>query len=126
MRWTENVFMTLPSDPQRGEIWLADLEPVRGSEMRKTRPVVVLSSDSIRALPVRVVVPITGWQEQFRVSPWKVHLAPNAQNGLAKPSAADGLQIRCISVERFVEKRGSLPKSLLVEIAEAVAYCLEE
>lgn len=118
--------MTLTINPRRGDIWLADLEPVRGSEMRKTRPVIVLSSDAIRSLPVRVVVPITGWQEQFRISPWKVPLVPNAQNGLAKPSAADGLQIRCISVERFVEKRGSLPKSVLAEIAEAVAYCLEE
>lgn len=118
--------MTLPNDPQRGEIWLADLEPVRGSEMRKTRPVVVLSSDSIRALPVRIVVPLTGWQEQFRISPWKVRLAPDAQNGLTKLSAADGLQVRCISVERFVERKGILPKALLAEIAEAVSYCLEE
>lgn len=118
--------MTGTSDPKRGEIWLADLEPVRGSEMRKTRPVVVLSSDAIRALPMRIVVPITGWREPFGVSPWKVQIAPDAQNGLTKTSAADGLQVRCISVERFVERRGVLPKALLEEIAEAVAYCLEE
>jgi mRNA interferase MazF len=113
-------------DPKRGEIWLADLEPVRGSELQKTRPVVVLSSDAIRSLPVRVVAPITGWQEQFRVSPWKVRLEPNTKNGLSKTSAADGLQVRCLSVERFLSRQGSLPKTTVAEIAEALSYCLEE
>ena len=116
----------MASDPKRGEVWLADLEPVRGSEMRKTRPVVVLSSNAIRALPVRVAAPITGWQEPFGVSPWKVRIEPSPQNGLAKTSAADGLQVRCLSVERFAAKQGVLPKGTVDEIAEAVTYCLEE
>lgn len=116
----------MATDPRRGEIWMANLEPTRGSELQKTRPVVVLSSNSIRALPVRIVVPITGWQEPFRVSPWKVQLTPDPQNGLTKISAADGLQVRCISVERFAERRGVLPKTVLEEIVEAVTYCLEE
>lgn len=48
------------SRPRRGEIWVADLEPVRGQEMNKTRPVVVLSSDEISTLAVKLVAPITG------------------------------------------------------------------
>ena len=30
--------MNKPSDPKRGELWLVDLEPTRGSEIQKTRP----------------------------------------------------------------------------------------
>ena len=44
---------------KRGEIWIVDLEPSKGSEFRKIRPCVVLSRDSID-LPIRIVCPITG------------------------------------------------------------------
>lgn len=113
-------------DPKRGELWLVDLEPTRGSEMQKIRPAVVLSANSIRTLPVRLVVPLTGWQEHFASSPWKVRIEPDSRNKLTKPSAADSLQLRCLSVERFSERRGALSKSLVEEIIAAVNYCLEE
>jgi len=39
----------------RGEIWKVNLDPDIGAEIRKTRPVVVVSSDAIGALPIRLV-----------------------------------------------------------------------
>jgi mRNA interferase MazF len=51
------------SDPRRGEIWLVDLDPTRGSEMKKTRLVLVISSDALGVLPVKLGVPITEWQQ---------------------------------------------------------------
>lgn len=49
-----------PSDPpRRGELWRANLEPTRGDEMRKTRPVIVLSVNEIGRLRLRIVVPLT-------------------------------------------------------------------
>ena len=115
-----------PIDPKRGEIWLVDLEPTLGSELQKIRPVVVLSSNTIRFLPVRVAVPLTGWQEQFQSSPWKVRVIPNADNKLTKASAADALQLRCLSLERFSKCLGMLPKNIMEEIIFAVSYCLDE
>jgi mRNA interferase MazF len=112
--------------PKRGEIWLVDLEPTRGSEMQKMRPAVVLSSNAIRSLPVRVVVPLTGWQEQFQSSPWKIKLKPESRSTLTKISAVDCLQIRCLSLERFVERRGAVSKEIIEEILDGVHYCLEE
>lgn len=112
-------------DPRRGEIWTVEMDPARGSELQKTRPVVVLSSDTIRSLAVRVVVPITGWQEPFRFSPWKIKIEPDRRTGLGKLSAADALQVRCVPVDRFLEKRGTLPLTLADEIADGVRYCLE-
>lgn len=115
-----------PIDPKRGEIWLVDLEPTRGSELQKIRPVVVLSSDAIRSLSVRVSVPLTGWQEQFALTPWKVRVEPDTQNKLSKTSAVDSLQVRCLSLDRFSKRLGTLPKSTLEDILYAVNYCLEE
>jgi mRNA interferase MazF len=45
---------------ERWEIWLANLEPVLGSEQGKTRPVLVLSSTAVnQILPVVNVLPVT-------------------------------------------------------------------
>lgn len=115
-----------PNNPQRGEIWLVDLEPSRGSELQKIRPVVVLSSNAIRSLTVRVAAPLTGWQEQFAATPWKVRVEPDAKNNLSKTSAADTLQIRCLSLGRFSKRLGVLPKSVIEDIVYAVNYCLDE
>lgn len=112
-------------DPKRGEVWMVDMDPTRGSELQKTRPVVVASADTIRSLDVRVIVPITGWQEPFRHTPWKIKIEPDRRNGLAKTSAADALQVRCVSVDRFLAKRGTLPQALVDEIVDGVHYCLE-
>ena len=49
------------SDPKRGEVWLVDLNPTRGQEIQKRRPVVVLSADPIGSLGLRIVVPLTGY-----------------------------------------------------------------
>ena len=38
---------TKMNSPKRGEIWWANLEPTRGQEINKKRPVVVLSSDDL-------------------------------------------------------------------------------
>jgi len=45
--------------PNRSEIWLVNLDPTLGSEIRKIRPVVVISSDSIGKLPIKLIAPIT-------------------------------------------------------------------
>ena len=41
----------------RGEVWLINLDPTMGAEIRKTRPAVIVSSDAVGVLPLRVVVP---------------------------------------------------------------------
>ena len=113
-------------DPKRGEIWLVDLEPARGSELQKVCPAVVLSANAIGSLPVRVVVPLTGWQDGFQSSPWKIKIHPDNRNKLAKISAVDCLQIRCLSLERFTKQNGSVSKGIIEEVLDGVNYCLEE
>jgi mRNA interferase MazF len=49
----------------RGEVWLVSFDPGVEAEIRKTRPAVIVSSDIVGVLPLRVVVPITTWQPEF-------------------------------------------------------------
>jgi mRNA interferase MazF len=44
---------------KRGQVWEIDLTPTKGAEMEKVRPCVVVSSDTLGVLPLRLVVPIT-------------------------------------------------------------------
>jgi len=55
---------------KRFEVWLARLDPAEGSEMRKTRPVVIISPDEMNARLLTVLVaPLTtgGFNAPFRV-----------------------------------------------------------
>lgn len=63
----------------RGEIWVVNLDPTVGTEIRKTRPVVVVSSDAIGVLPLRLVAPITEWKDYLARNIWHVKIAQNVQ-----------------------------------------------
>jgi mRNA interferase MazF len=57
----------------RGEIWLVDLDPAVDAEMKKTRPALIMSDDRLGKLPLKVIVPITGWKERgLRLLPLSV------------------------------------------------------
>ena len=110
---------------QRGDIWLVNLEPTVGAEIRKTRPVVVVGSDAVGSLPIRLVAPLTEWKEHLAGNLWHVKLVPNRTNGLAKTSAVDALQLRGVDVQRFVQKLGHLSPATMRPIIEAIAIVIE-
>jgi len=112
-------------NPKRGEIWDIDLNPTKGQEISKTRPAVVISSDGIGKLRLKIIVPITEWQTSFEGNFWHVPLQPTSVNGLTKNSAADALQVRSLSLERFVKCRGRATKQELEEIVQALAAIVE-
>ena len=106
---------------RRGEIWLINLDPTVGSEIRKTRPAVIVNDDAIGILPLRVILPITAWQERYAVAAWMVRLAPDAENGLEKLSAADAFQVRSVSQTRFVRRLGNVSFEAMQKISRALA-----
>jgi mRNA interferase MazF len=110
---------------QRGDIWLVNLEPTVGAEIRKTRPVVVVSSNAVGALPIRLVAPLTEWKEHLAGKLWHVKLDPDRANGLAKTSAVDALQLRGVDVQRFVQKLGHVSRATMRPIVEAIAIVIE-
>lgn len=60
------------TNPSRGETWLVNLDPTQGQEIQKTRPVVVISTDLFAPIPLRIVIPITTWQDKFDRRPFIV------------------------------------------------------
>lgn len=109
------------SSPERGEIWWVNFEPATGSEARKTRPAVVLSSNALAHLPVRLVVPLTSWQARFAQHPNKIRIAADIENGLRNESGADVLLARGVSTDRFGDRIGLLSRSTLDDIARSLA-----
>lgn len=113
-------------NPRRGEIWLVSLDPTLGDEMQKTRPAIVLSSDEVTTgLELKVIIPITGWKEDFENYAWFVRLTPSKTNGLSKISGANGLQIRSVSLGRFQRRVGKVSPVELADILASVAIVLE-
>ena len=115
----------MPVNPKRGEIWRVDLDPTRGAEMQKTRPVVVLSSDRLGRLPLRLITPLTGWNEGYSLLAWMTRVEVTQTDGLSKLSAADAFQTRSVSLERFGSRLGILSEEALAQIANALALTVE-
>ncbi len=110
---------------KRGEVWLINLDPTIGAEIKKTRPAVIVSSDAIGVLPLRVIVPLTDWKDRYAVAPWMTQIAPSAENGLRKPSAADSFQVRSVAEARFVRRLGRVDARALARIVGGLARVLE-
>ena len=110
---------------KRGEIWKVNLDPTLGSEIRKTRPVVVVSSDAVGSLPIRLVAPLTEWKEYFTQDVWHVKLVPDSMNRLSKTSAVDTLQLRGVDTQRFVHKIGRISPPVMRSIVAAIAAVIE-
>ena len=87
------------SNPKRGEVWLVDLDPTRGQEIKKNRPVVVLSADPIGSTGQRIIIPLTGYKQSHARYPWCVPLTKNSRNGPTKDSTADAFQIKCVFMD---------------------------
>jgi mRNA interferase MazF len=108
---------------RRGEIWLVDLNPVRGSEISKTRPAVIVSNDAANATAQRLgrgvitVVPITS--NLRRVYPFQVALSAQ-QTGLKTDSKALAEQVRSIASERLGTKIAHVPSDLMARIDDAL------
>jgi len=111
--------------PKRGEVWTVNFDPTVGTEIRKTRPAVVISSDAVGKLPIKLIAPITDWKEYFNQNLWHIRLEPNVENGLSKLSAVDALQLRGLDVQRFIQKLGQLSDETMVEITIAIAAVIE-
>jgi mRNA interferase MazF len=110
---------------RRDEIWLINLDPTVGAEIRKTPPAVVVSDNAVGILPLKVIVPITDWKDKYAIAPWMVRLEPDRTNGLSKPSAADAFQVRSIAQQRFTQRLGSISDNELRQITKALATVLK-
>ena len=99
---------------RRDEVWLVSLDPSRGSEIRKTRPCLIVSPDEMnRYLRTIVIAPMT---TTIRAWPTRVPLVFQGKRGQV---ALD--QIRAIDRERLVRKMGKITPNTARSISDVLA-----
>lgn len=118
----------MPSSLRRGQIVLVSFDPSVGSEVRKTRPAIVVSNNTANDVATRVVsstitvVPVTS--NVARVLPFQVRLRA-ADTGLDRDSKARAEQIRTISTSHVVRPVGWVPTELMAALDEALRVHLD-
>ena len=110
---------------KRGEVWIVNLDPTMSAEIKKSRPGVIVNRDAIGILPLKLIVPLTEWQESFGKAAWLIPIEVSETNGITKKSAADTFQVRSVSQERFVKKIGVLSEEDMGRIKQGLAISLE-
>ncbi len=91
---------------RRGEVFLVDLGPTRGGEIRKTRPCVVVSPDELNQhLRTFIVAPLTTGAHQY---PFRIACRFGAKDGHVVLD-----QIRTVDRERMIRRVGRVPPATL-------------
>ena len=108
--------------PRRGDIWLVDLDPVRGHEQGRKRPAVVLSEDQLNCGPsgLVVVVPVTSTPRNI---PVHIHVL-RGTGGLTKDSWILCDQVRTISRQRLIKRYENVDGEVMRQIEENVRIVL--
>ena len=108
---------------QRGDIFLANLEPVQGSEPGGIRPVLILQNDiSNKYSPITIIGTITS-KEFNKEFPTNVFVLKK-DSGLDKDSTILLNQIRTIDKRRLIKKIGNLDNLILSQVDLAIKISL--
>ena len=113
--------MTFPR-ARRGEVWLADLDPVRGNEQAGIRPVLVISVTRMSASRQggAIVVPLTSTDRQHHGA----ICIPAGEGGLRRDSYALPLQLRSIARERLIARWGIAATTTVEQVADVVRIAI--
>ena len=105
------------------DIWIADLEPQRGTETGKVRPVLILQTNLLKDHPSTIICPIT-----TNVAPESDILRVHIKRGIASLKSESDImidQIRAIDNRRLTSKVGELPKDLQQKVKENIRIILD-
>jgi mRNA interferase MazF len=109
----------------RGDVFMANLAPVEGSEQGGTRPVVVVSRDALnRVSPVVVICSITDAANKKKIYPSHVRVRAGA-GGLTMESVVLCEEIRAISQSRLERQMGSFDRAMMTSIEAAIKITLD-
>jgi mRNA interferase MazF len=104
------------------DIWLADLNPSRGTEPGKTRPVVIIQTDLLNDLhPSTIICPITS-NVQKDLELLRVHLKTNQLDKLSDILVD---QIRAIDNKRLISRLGQLTKEQQAKLKQNLKIVLD-
>lgn len=104
---------------ERSDVYLVNLDPTIGSEIKKTRPCVVISPDEMnRHLRTVIVAPLTS---QGHLYPTRVRCLFDGQEGLVVLD-----QIRTVGVTRLVKKMGRIEPATMNTVLMALGQIFAE
>lgn len=105
------------------DIWIADLEPQRGTETGKVRPVLIVQTNLLRDHPSTIICPITT-NVAIGTDILRVHIKKGSAN-LKSDSDIMIDQIRAIDNRRLTSKVGELPRDLQLKVKENIKIILD-
>ena len=111
-------------DPRRGEIWLVDWNPGRGSEQLGKRPALVIQTDAANSNPRYPNTIVLTLSTKGLPVTTHVLLEPDSTNGLHDQSWVKCEQVLTISKERLLQRWGQIPLGAMTRIEKAVKAAL--
>ncbi len=108
---------------KRGEVWLANLDPIRGSEQAGIRPVIIFQNDIVSQFSTTTIaIPLT--TNQRRASLPICLLIKQGDGGLPQDSVALCFQIRVLDRIRLTRRLGQLSAETITQLEEVVLLTL--
>ncbi|MCX6287014.1 MAG: type II toxin-antitoxin system PemK/MazF family toxin [Bacteroidetes bacterium] len=104
------------------EIWLADLNPVQGSEQSGIRPVVIISGNAMNDhLGISIICPLTSKIKHYTGC---VIVEKGYESGLEQDSEILTFQVRTVAKFRFFKKLGAISDRQLESVKRGLAEIL--
>jgi mRNA interferase MazF len=108
---------------KRGDIYLVDFEPPVGSEIRKTRPALIISCDEAnRHLKTVTVIPFSSRID--KVFPFEV-LVESHESGLDRDSKLKVPQMRAVEKSRLSRRIGNAGEETMAAVEKAIKLHLD-
>lgn len=111
--------------PKRGEIWLLEWSPSRGSEQAGYRPALIIQTDAANSNPNYPNTIVLAVSTKGKPVPFHVALQAGSSNGLTDASFVKCEQILTVAKERLVKRLGRIGEKELQQVRQAVRLVLE-
>lgn len=111
--------------PKRGEIWLLDWSPSRGSEQSGFRSALIIQTDAANSNPNYPNTIVLAISTKGKPVPFHVALKPSRGNGLAEASFVKCEQVLTVAKDRLVRKLGAVGDAELQQTKRALRLVLE-
>ena len=109
---------------KRGEIYLVDWNPARGSEQAGQRPSLVIQNDIANAVSGYPVTIVCAVSSQLKGYPSMARVLPSETNGLTQVSEVNAAQIMTVQKDRLLNRIGVLSATEMKQVEDKLAYML--
>jgi mRNA interferase MazF len=117
--------MAAGSNYRLGSIWLVSFDPSVGSEIRKTRPAIIISGTVFNQRRKVTVLPITSSDPDSRLLPVVVPVDPNTENGLTTNSYVVCIDPMTFDKQRLIRQLGILESVKIQQIQSILCAYLD-